>query len=227
MEQYDNYFSVFNYVNSKLETENFENTVIVCMNQDCNKEPYIEINYINEDDDQAGLTTNYENLDLIEECAETHSAAFEVFDEYDDVLSVVYDTGTEQLNLIKIRNGNCIGKKLQEDFEGNAIFLGYIINPKSNLVYKEKITLLYEIMKKIMCNAYDYDLEHSIIFKVKNNLTNEEDVINNIYITRNFKEGCSTNDNKDISDQQNYEVIESIYDVKFNEENIEKVKKYV
>lgn len=219
MGQKDNYFSVFNYINSKLEKDEISDTAVVCMNQDCKNEPYIEINYINEDDVQASLTTNYENLYLIESCAETYSDTFDVFEDYDNVMSVIYDTETEQLNLVKIRNGNCIGKKLKEDFEGTPIFMGYVINPTANLSYEEKIALLYEIMKEIMHNAYNNDLESSITFKVK------EEVINNIYTIRTWKNGYYSNDNEETTDQQNYKIVESVFDVKFNEENIQKVKK--
>lgn len=218
MENNSNYFNIHNYINSKLEEgTGREDYAVVQLSVDCANEPYIEIIYVDEDGEQAGLNTNYDNLECMAEYANKYSDVFEAFTEDDAVISVVYDPDTYSLDLIKVRNGNCISSKLKYDYQSWVTFVGYLINPTSNFTYEEKIKSLYEVMKKIMELSYDNDLEESVVFKVK------DEIINNIYIVRDFNKGCSTNENVDITNQNNLTIIESVFDVKLTEN--EKIKK--
>ena len=61
-----NYFNVFEHINSNLEEENQEGKVIICLQEDCVKEPYIEIIYIDEDGDKASFINDYDGFSLID-----------------------------------------------------------------------------------------------------------------------------------------------------------------
>lgn len=213
-----NYFDIHNYISSKLEESEILEKVIVRLDEDCHKEPYIEITYIDQDGAEAGLTSNFDNLSIIMNyMSDDYSYVFDVFPN-DAVMTIVYDTATEQLNLLKVRNGNYVGDKFLEDFE-TAIFVGYIINKKLNLSYEEKLKILYEVMKKLMLDAWNEDLESSFIFKIK-----DEEIFNQC-ISSDWKDGYSSNETEKEAEKANLAVIESVYNVKLNEESIQKTKK--
>lgn len=217
MKNDDLFFSIFNYINSKLEekTQN-ENRVIVSINEDNKEEPYIDITYIDAENSlEASMTNDVENLsDMAIE-----SGLIDVFDTYchDAVVSVVYDTGTNKLNLLRMRNGNYVGDKSYDDFE-TPIFVGYIVK-SGVLTRQEKILVLYEVMKSIMDAAYTEDLEEQIFFKVK------EEPLNNIYYERTFKEESTGNSNLEELDNGNIAVIENEFTVKLIGDGNQKVKK--
>jgi hypothetical protein len=217
MKNDDLFFSIFNYINSKLEekTQN-ENRVIVSINEDNKEEPYIDITYIDAENSlEASMTNDVENLsDMAIE-----SGLIDVFDTYchDAVVSVVYDTGTNKLNLLRMRNGNYVGDKSYDDFE-TPIFVGYIVK-SGVLTRQEKILVLYEVMKSIMDAAYTEDLEEQVFFKVK------EEPLNNIYYERTFKEESTGNYNLEELDNGNIAVIENEFTVKLIGDGNQKVKK--
>lgn len=212
-----NYFNVFEHINSNLEEEEISGQVIISLNEDCVKEPYIEVIYIDEDGDKAGFVNDYDNLSYIDSFACDFKDVFDVSNN-DSVLSIVYDTDTYQLNLIRMRGKNYLGNKFSNNY-GSAIFAGYIINKKLNLEYKEKLTILYEVMKEIMENCYEEDFESIFIFKVK------EEIIENILVTRNWKDGFIENEDEQVenSDKYNLSIIEKEFGVNFSER--QKVKK--
>lgn len=217
MKNDDLFFSIFNYINSKLEEKSKkESRVIVSINEDNKEEPYIDITYIDAENHlEASMTTDVENLsDMAIE-----SGLIDVFDTYshDAVVSVVYDTGTNKLNLLKMRNGNYVGDKSYDDFE-TPIFVGYVVK-SGILTREEKILILYGVMKEIMDAAYMDDLEEQVFFKVK------EEPLNNIYYERTFKEDSTGNSNPEELDNGNISVIENEFTVKLIEDEIQKVKK--
>ncbi len=215
----NNYFDVLSYIKDNLEeiTET-EDRVIVSLNEDNNKEPYIEITYIDTDGNVAGLTKNYDSLNLIDSYADYYSEVIDISGK-DNVTTIVYDTATGKLNLINTKNGICIGNKLKEDF-GTAIFVGYIVNPKLLMSYEEKLKKLYDVMKEIMCAAYDHNYESDFIFFVK------EEEIGNVYTTKKWK-GFESNSEEEIKlcDKNNLSVIESVFETKLEENQIQKCKK--
>lgn len=213
----NNYFNIFSYIASKLEEETQANDcAIICMNEDSAKEPYIEITYIDKEGNETGLTTNFENLEHMVDYASEYEEVFEVFDD-DAVMSVVYDSKNNMLNLIRLKNCEYTGNKFFYDYE-SSIFVGYIINKSCNLSYEEKIKKLYKIMKKIMENVYDLDYNEYFTFKIK------DEVINNIYTIKSWKMGYDTNENVEVSEQNNLKTIESIFDINLNDkENIKKM----
>lgn len=211
------FFSIFNYISSKLEEKTIQDSrAIVSLNEDNKEEPYIDITYIDAENNlEASMTNDVENLSNMQ----IESDLIDAFDTYshDAVVSVVYDTGTNRLNLLRMRNGNYVGDKSYDDFE-TPIFVGYIV--KSGVLTKqEKILILYDVMKEIMDTAYNYDLEEQIFFKVK------EEPLNNIYYERTFKEDSTGNSNPEELDNGNIAVIENELVVKLNEDENKKVKK--
>lgn len=211
------FFSIFNYISSKLEEKTTQDSrVIVSLNEDNKEEPYIDITYIDAENDlEASMTNDVENLSNMS--IETNLV--DAFDTYshDAVVSVVYDTGTDKLSLLRTRNGNYVGDKVYDDFE-TPIFVGYIVK-SAILTREEKILILYDIMKEIMDTAYTYDLEEQIFFKVK------EEPLNNIYYERTFKEDSTGNSNLEELDNGNISAIENELVVKLSEDENKKVKK--
>lgn len=211
------FFGIFNYISSKLEEKPIKDSrVIVSLNEDNKEEPYIDITYIDAENHlEASMTTDVENLSNMS----IGSDLIDVFDTYshDAVVSVVYDTGTDKLSLLRTRNGNYIGDKLYDDFE-TPIFVGYIVKSVV-LTRKEKILILYDVMKEIMDTAYNYDLEEQVFFKVK------DEPLNNIYYERTFKEDTTGNSNPEELDNGNIYVIQNEFKVKLLEDEIQKIKK--
>lgn len=211
------FFSIFNYISSKLEEKKRQDSrVIVSLNEDNKEEPYIDITYIDAENDlEASMTNDVENLSNMA----IESDLVDAFDTYshDAVVSVVYDTGTDKLSLLRTRNGNYVGDKSYDDFE-TPIFVGYIVK-SAILTREEKILVLYDIMKEIMDTAYNYDLEEQIFFKVK------EEPLNNIYYERTFKEDSTGNSNPEELDNGNISVIENEFTVKLIGDGNQKVKK--
>lgn len=215
MSNNDNYFDIHSYTQSKqggiLEKNSLADVAIVCLNEDSNCEPYIEINYIDYEGNEGGLT-NLEKLDDIANYANVYSSVFEVFP-YNTIISILYDLDAKELDLVRLEDYSCVECDL--DFNENSISVGYIINKDVNLDFKSKIKLLYEVMKRIMAYAYKEDLELDIVFKIKNQL------ISNIY-------GFVDNQNIEIielSEQVNLAIIESEYQVSLSEPFFQKVKK--
>ena len=162
MENNISHFNIFTYIKSKLEenplVEN-EGLITVILNKDNNGEPYIEINYKDEEGDEASLTKNFNNLSLIADYASNYSDIFNTYDN-DSIVSIIYDNDSEKLNLIRVKNGNYTGKKYMEDYD-LAIFVGYIIEDKK-LSKEEKINLLYEnVMEDIMDSVYQYNYQNN------------------------------------------------------------------
>ena len=211
------FFSIFNYISSKLEEKTRQDSrVIVSLNEDNKEEPYIDITYIDAENDlEASMTNDVENLSNMQ----IGSDLIDAFDTYyhDAVVSVVYDTGTDKLSLLRTRNGNYVGDKSYDDFE-MPIFVGYIVKSVV-LSREEKILILYDVMKEIMDTAYTYDLEEQIFFKVK------EEPLNNIYYERTFKEASTGNSNPEELDKGNIAAIENELVVKLSEDENKKVKK--
>jgi hypothetical protein len=211
------FFSIFNYISSKLEEKPIKDSrVIVSLNEDNKEEPYIDITYIDAENNlEASMTNDVENLSNMQ----IESDLIDAFDTYshDAVVSVVYDTGTDKLSLLRTRNGNYVGDKSYDDFE-TPIFVGYIVK-SGVLTREEKILILYDVMKSIMDTAYNYDLEEQIFFKVK------EEPLNNIYYERTFKEDSTGNSNSEELDNGNIVAIENELVVKLSEDENKKVKK--
>lgn len=211
------FFSIFNYISSKLEEKPIKDSrVIVSLNEDNKEEPYIDITYIDAENNlEASMTNDVENLSNMQ----IESDLIDAFDTYshDAVVSVVYDTGTDKLSLLRTRNGNYVGDKSYDDFE-TPIFVGYIVK-SGVLTREEKILILYDVMKSIMDTAYNYDLEEQIFFKVK------EEPLNNIYYERTFKEDSTGNSNSEELDNGNIVVIENEFQVKLIGDGNQKVKK--
>lgn len=217
MSDRNNFFDIFSYIKSKLEKEKVtEDKVIVGMNVDSNDEPYIEITYIDTYGTRAGLNDNFENLGEIAGYANYYSEIFDTFTN-DAVISIVYDTGTEKLNLLKTRNGDYIGNKFLEDFE-NAVFVGYLVKGL-NFCFKRKVEILYEVMKNIMRASYEVDLETDVIFMV------QDQILSNIYTNRSFKNGYTENENIENTNEGNLSIIESVYNDKLGNNSIQKIKK--
>ena len=217
MENNKSYFNIFSYIKSKLEenplVEN-EGLVTVILNKDNNGEPYIEIKYKNEDGDEAGLTQNFNDLSLVTDYASNYSDVFDTSDN-DSIVSIIYDNDTEKLNLIRVKNGNYIGKKYMEDYD-LAIFVGYIIEDKK-LSKEDKINLLYKnVMEDIMDSVYQYDYHNNFIFMVG------EQVLNNIYMNSDFIVGVSESDDPDTTRLGNIEMIEEELGVSLQEKNKQK-----
>ena len=217
MENNKSYFNIFSYIKSKLEenplVEN-KGLVTVILNKDNNGEPYIEIKYKNEDGDEAGLTQNFNDLSLVTDYASNYSDVFDTYDN-DSIVSIIYDNDTEKLNLIRVKNGNYIGKKYMEDYD-LAIFVGYIIEDKK-LSKEDKINLLYKnVMEDIMDSVYQYDYHNNFIFMVG------EQVLNNIYMNSDFIVGVSESDDPDTTRLGNIETIEEELGVSLQEKNKQK-----
>ena len=217
MENNKSYFNIFSYIKSKLEenplVEN-EGLVTVILNKDNNGEPYIEIKYKNEDGDEAGLTQNFNDLSLVTDYASNYSDVFDTSDN-DSIVSIIYDNDTEKLNLIRVKNGNYIGKKYMEDYD-LAVFVGYIIEDKK-LSKEDKINLLYKnVMEDIMDSVYQYDYHNNFIFMVG------EQVLNNIYMNSDFIVGVSESDDPDTTRLGNIETIEEELGVSLQEKNKQK-----
>ena len=56
------------------------------------------------------LTKNFDKLYNLSDCASNYSDAFDTYNN-NSIVSVIYDTTSEKFNLIKVRNGNYIGKR--------------------------------------------------------------------------------------------------------------------
>ena len=217
MENNKSYFNIFSYIKSKLEenplVEN-EGLVTVILNKDNNGEPYIEIKYKNEDGDEAGLTQNFNDLSLVTDYASNYSDVFDTYDN-DSIVSIIYDNDTEKLNLIRVKNGNYIGKKYMEDYD-LAVFVGYIIEDKK-LSKEDKINLLYKnVMEEIMDSVYQYDYHNNFIFMVG------EQVLNNVYMNSDFMNGVSKSANSEVISLDNIETIEEELGVSLQEKNKQK-----
>lgn len=217
MENNKSYFNIFSYIKSKLEenplVEN-KGLITVALNKDNNGEPYIEIKYKNEDGDEAGLTQNFNDLSLVTDYASNYSDVFDTYDN-DSIVSIIYDNDTEKLNLIRVKNGNYIGKKYMEDYD-LAVFVGYIIEDKK-LSKEDKINLLYKnVMEEIMDSVYQYDYHNNFIFMVG------EQVLNNVYMNSDFMNGVSKSANSEVISLDNIETIEEELGVSLQEKNKQK-----
>lgn len=217
MDKNSNYFDIYSYIYSNLdeasEEEDMMDKVVVCMDIDSNQEPYIEITYMDGIGTEAGLN-NLAEFEFINNYYD------DVFDTYpdDSVISVVYDSATKKLNLIRLKNGNYRGNKSYEDYE-NAIFVGYIIDETFNLSYQNKIKMLYKVMKQIMDSAYECDYEEDFVFKVKDKW------LTNVNTIKTWKAGFVYVDDCENYEQKNLDIIKSVFGVDLKEESIQKVKK--
>lgn len=211
-----NYFNIIDYVKSKLEPEvPKDEQVIVSLNEDCNNEPYIEITYTDEDGNTAGLTHNLNELDSMTLFIEQYDDVFGVSGD-NDVVTIIYDTGTSKLNMVKQKNGKLIGNKFLEDYE-TAIFLGYIIR-NQNLSKEEKIKKLYDEMRDIMNDAYYNDYENEFVFCTKGT------ELNNICAKKIWNEGFVETDEpeKERLDVENLNILEEVFGVNLREQNKQK-----
>ncbi len=186
------------------------------MSEDSVGEPYIEITYTDENGETAGLIEKSDNINSIVEYAQNYSEVLDAFND-DNVMSIVYDSSTEKMNLVKFKNGNYVGNKFFDDYS-DAVFLGYVINRTSSLSKEDKVKKLYEIMKLIMAASYEQDLEQYFIFKVK---TLE---IENIYDIKNWREGYSSNVNEEESEEFNISTIGSEFSIDLKENSVQKTK---
>jgi len=212
------FFDVWGYINSKTnKTEISEDRVILKINMDSNNEPYIDVNYIDEDGNEAGLTKKL--LNIGNTCAENYSDALEAIKD-DNIISLVYDTFENELNLIRYKNGNYMGNKIFDDYEETPIFVGYIVKGL-NLSFDDKIKKLYDVMKKIMENTVELDYTYNFIFKAN------DEVLHNIYVTKDFKDGICDNEKEEIEllDKVNLAIIDDVYGIDLFEKHIQKVKK--
>lgn len=207
----ENYFDIFECINKNLEEEDVSDQVIVSLNEDCVKEPYIDITYIDEAGEKANFISDYDNLSCIDGYASNYAGVFDVPEDA-SVRTIVYDTYTEQLNLIKVNGNDYIGTKFSGDYEGSAIFVGYVINKKLNLNYEEKLKILYGVMKELMESCYQEDYELDFIFKVK------DEFLENIYVEKDWKEGSLENEEHEIeeSNNKNLSIIEGVFNVSLN-----------
>lgn len=206
-----NHFSIFNYIKSKLEKDisvGSEEFVTVILNMDNNGEPYIEINYKDEYGEEAGLTKNFDKLYNLSDCASNYSDAFDTYNN-NSIVSVIYDTTSEKFNLIKVRNGNYIGKKYMVDYDG-IIFVGYIIENKK-MSMEQKIKILYkEVIESIMHSAYTNSYENNFIFMAG------DQILNNICMICDFKDGNMENNDIESTSRGNIETIEEVFQIKLN-----------
>lgn len=214
----ENYFDIFECINKNLEEEDISGQVIVSLNEDCNKEPYIEITYIDELGDKASFVSDYENLSGMYDYVSKFTEVFDV-PEDSSVTSIVYDTYTEQLNLVRVMGNDYIGNKFSDDYEGSAIFVGYIINKKLNLNYEEKLNILYNVIKEIMESSFQNDYELQFVFNAK------DEFLENIYSVKDWKDGSLENDEeeREESNNKNLSVIEGVFNVNLNSQ--QKTKK--
>lgn len=212
------FFDIWEYIKSKeSKVELPEDNVILTIKIDSNSEPYIDINYIDEDGNEAGLSKNLDNIG--DSCAESYSDALDVAKD-DKIISLVYDTYECELNLIRYRNGNYLGNKIFDDYEETPIFVGYIVRG-INLTFEDKIKKLYELMKPTMKNSYDSGYSYNFIFKVN------DEILHNIYITKDFKSGIIENEEEEIEklDKYNLAIIDDTYGIDLSKKSIQKVKK--
>lgn len=208
-------FNITNYINSNLEDEILRNKVIICLKQDDNKEPYIEITYADEEGNEAGLTKNLEKLEKMTYLSDALFNSL-LMPPSDDISSVIYDVQVNKLNLINYKNGNYAGNKLMKDYE-KIFFVGYIINKLSNLSFNKKVELLYAVMEKIMiCLSFE-NLER-VIFKVNNS------ELQNIYYIKTWTKGYDENRDYESSKRQNWEIIYSEFEMYQDENNKQKIK---
>jgi len=210
----DNYFNIYSYMESKqgglVEKDSLDDVAIVCLNEDSNGEPYIEIDYIDYDGQIGGLTS-LEKLDAISEYADYYTNIFDVFS-YNAIVSILYNLDTKQLDLINLKDKSCVDCDLT--FNENSISVGYIINKKINFDFKTKVKILYELMKIIMLRSYEEGLKIDVVFKVKNQ------IISNIYQYDNEDnlEPC------ELSEQINLSIIKNQFEVDLRE-TYQKIKK--
>lgn len=213
----NNHFSIINYIKSKLEKNisvGSEEFVTVILNRDNNGEPYIDINYKDEYGEEAGLTKNFNKLYNLYDCASNYSDTYN----NNSIVSVIYDTTSEKFNLIKVRNGNYIGKKYMVDYDG-VIFVGYIIENKK-MSMEQKIKILYkEVIENIMDSVYRNDYEDNFIFMAG------DQILNNICMICDFKDGNMTNDDLEGTSRGNIETIEEVFQIKLSYINKQKTLK--
>ena len=211
-----NYFNIIDYIKSKLELETSkEEQIIVSLNEDCNNEPYVEITYTDEDGNTAGLTHNLDELDSMTSFIEAHDGVFEIPGN-EDIITIMYDTGTGKLNMVKQKNGNLVGNKFFKDYDC-AIFLGYVII-KKGLTKLEKIKMLYEVITNIMVSVYSGDKEHLFNFFSKGV------ELNNIFVQKNWSEGYmgTEEEEKNILNCENLSILEEVFGVSLIEKNKQK-----
>lgn len=208
----ENYFDIFECINKNLEEEDISGQVIVSLNEDCSKEPYIEIVYIDEIGDKASFVSDYENFSGMDDYVSKFTEVFDV-PEDSSVISIVYDTYTEQLNLVRRMGKDYIGNKFSDDYEGSAIFVGYVINKKLNLNYEEKLNILYNVMKEIMESSFQNDYELQFVFNAK------DEFLENIYSVKDWKDGSLENDEeeREESNNKNLSVIENVFNASLKE----------
>ena len=212
----EKYFNIIDYIKSKLELQNSKDEqVIVSLNEDCNNEPYIEITYKENSDNTAGLTNNLDKLDSMSGFTLKFDDVFDVSTD-NDVVTIIYDTGTSKLNMVKQKNGKLIGNKFLEDYE-TAIFLGYIII-NQNLSREEKIKKLYTEITNIMDLTYYHDYESNFTFYSKGV------ELNNICAKKTWVDGYvgAEDEEKEQSTEENLNILEEVFGVSLKEKNKQK-----
>lgn len=200
---------IINYILSNLEEEKTNDKIVVSMNEDDNKEPFIDITYINKDGIKGGLTSNFENLKKVKTIANEVYSVFKA--RYDEsIVPVVYDPLINKFNLIRMdKDGSYRGNKFHTD-SLDAFFVGYIIDNKDKtLDYETKVEKLYDTIKFIM--AYiNKNLARKFIFKVKDN------ELKNIYFSKTWDNGFEANNNQKESNSYNIDLISSAYGIDLN-----------